>query len=221
MKQEGIIIKNIAYKETSKIVYLYTSQGKISIKAIGAKKNKNNTFGFGEIGNIVSFVSTDSNFPSLNEYEIIYSAYNLTKSYDSIYALSKIIELINYLPDDSIHQRIYPFVKNIILNLDKYPLKALSIFLIKMTYNFGIAPKLDSCIIYNNKNLIDFSITRGGALCNNHSSNEINNLKIWTEYYKEKKEIESYTDSDFNKLLNEINEFYLLHANINLKLKGH
>ena len=59
MKTEGIVIKSITYKETSKIVYLYTPNGKVSIKAIGAKNAKKNTFGFGEVGNIVSFVSTD------------------------------------------------------------------------------------------------------------------------------------------------------------------
>ena len=74
MKTEGIVFKAITYKETSKIVYLYTPNGKVSVKAIGSKNSKKKTFGFGEIGNIVSFVATDSSFPTINEYEIIYSS---------------------------------------------------------------------------------------------------------------------------------------------------
>ncbi len=74
MKSEGIVYKTITYKETSKIVYIYTKDGKKSIKALGSKNSKNKTFGFGEIGNIVSFVSTDDDFPTLIEYDIINSA---------------------------------------------------------------------------------------------------------------------------------------------------
>ena len=130
MKEEGIVIKSIPYKETSKIVYLYTNKGKISVKAIGSKNAKKNTFGFGETGNIVSFITTDSDFPSLTEYDIINSAYKYTNSFDSIMALGKIIELLNYIPEDSIHEKVYTFTKNILLNLNINPKKALCIFLI-------------------------------------------------------------------------------------------
>ena len=219
MKNEGIIIKAIPYKETSKIVYLYTNEGIKSVKAIGAKKPKNNTFGFAEIGNIVSYISTDSSFPTINEYEIIYSSYKLTNDFNSIMSLGKIIELLNYLPEDSIHHRIYPFVKDVILNLSTDPLKALTIFLIKMTYNFGVSPKLDSCIICGNNNIIDFDFKLGGALCNNHSNNDNYLLKLMTEYYKEKKKIDEYNNYDFKKVLSYLNEYYLIHANIDLKIK--
>lgn len=218
MKTEGIVIKSITYKETSKIVYLYTPNGKVSIKAIGAKNAKKNTFGFGEVGNIVSFVSTDYDFPTLIEYEIINSAYKLTESFDSIMALGKIIELINYLPDDSIHDRIYPFIKNIILNLDKEPLKALTLFLIKMTYNFGVSPKLDSCIGCGSKDIKFFSVSKGGAVCSACTKGFHDDLSIWTEYYKDKKDISKYSDIYYKDLLKRINKYYLIHAHINLKL---
>ena len=195
MKTEGIVFKAITYKETSKIVYLYTPNGKVSVKAIGSKNSKKKTFGFGEIGNIVSFVITDQDFPTLIEYEIL-----------------------NYLPDDSIHNKIYPFIKDIMLNLLDNPLKALSIFLIKMTYNFGVAPKFDSCIICGNKNNLLFSVSKGSVICNNCNNGYIDNIDIWMEYYKDKKNIKEYKDTDFKLLLKRINEYYLIHAHINLKI---
>ena len=218
MKEEGIVIKSIPYKETSKIVYLYTNKGKISVRAIGSKNTKKNTFGFGESGNIVSFITTDSDFPSLTEYEIINSAYKYVNDFDSIMALGKIIEILNYIPEDSIHNKCYPFVKDILLNLDTNPKKALAIFLIKMTYNFGISPKLDSCVICNNKNIKGLSIKYGGALCSEHINESNDKIKIWTEYYKDKKKIEEYSDTNYDSLLKDLNEYYLIHANINLKL---
>ncbi len=218
MKNEGIVIKSITYKETSKIVYLYTANGKVSVKAIGSKNSKKNTFGFDGSGNIVSYVATDSNFPSLTEYEILNSAYKYTNSFDSIMALSKIIELLNYLPDDSIHERIYPFVKDIIINLDKNPLKSLSIFLIKMTFNFGVSPKLDLCIKCGSSDITSFSVSKGGAMCNSCNDGYKDDLLIWKEYYKDKKNLDLYAETDYKSLLKRINEYYLIHAHINLKL---
>ena len=218
MKTEGIVFKAITYKETSKIVYLYTPNGKVSVKAIGSKNSKKKTFGFGEIGNIVSFVMTDQDFPTLIEYEILNSAYKYTNSFDSIMALGKIIEILNYLPDDSIHNKIYPFIKDIMLNLLDNPLKALSIFLIKMTYNFGVAPKFDSCINCGNKNNLLFSVSKGSVICINCNNGYIDDIDIWMEYYKDKKNIKEYKDTDFKLLLKRINEYYLIHAHINLKI---
>lgn len=218
MKSEGIVYKTITYKETSKIVYIYTKDGKKSIKALGSKNSKNKTFGFGEIGNIVSFVSTDDDFPTLIEYDILNSAYKYVDSFDSIFSLSKIIELINYLPDDSIHYKLYPFIKDIILNLLNNPLKLLSIFLIKMTYNFGVSPKLDSCINCGNNNVSFFSLKRGSAMCDNCIEGYKDDLKIWTEYYKDKKNYNEYSECNYKDLLKRINEYYLIHAHINLKL---
>ena len=105
------------------------------------------------------------------------------------------------------------------MNIDKNPLKALTIYLIKMTYNFGVSPKLDSCIICGNNNIIDFDVRLGGAICNNHSNNDNYLLKLMVEYYKEKKKIEEYNDYDFKKALEYLNEYYLIHTNIDLKIR--
>ena len=67
MKSEGIILNTIDYKESSKIVHLYTPFGRISVKALGANKPKNGLLGFTTIGNTVSFVATDSELPTLME----------------------------------------------------------------------------------------------------------------------------------------------------------
>ena len=65
MKTEGIILNTLDYKETSKIVHLYTPYGKISVKALGANKPKNGLLGFTTIGNWCSFVATDAEIKTL------------------------------------------------------------------------------------------------------------------------------------------------------------
>ena len=67
---EGIILSSIDYKEASKIVYLYTNIGNISVKALKAKKIKGGDLGFITTGNIVSFVMTNNNLPTLIEYHL-------------------------------------------------------------------------------------------------------------------------------------------------------
>ncbi|MCR5647487.1 MAG: DNA repair protein RecO [Acholeplasmatales bacterium] len=218
MKLEGIVLSEIDYKEASKIVNLYTINGKIGVKALGSKKIKNGYLGFITTGNTVSFVTTDSNAPTLIEYDIVDSIIKKDLNIDEMKALGTIIYIINMLPSDSPHSKIYPFIKEIISNIKKADInKILSIFLIKILYPFGIAPNLKSCInCGNTNNLISFDIT-GGALCQN-CTNQNNNLDIWNEYYYAKKDINSYNDTDFNLLLNQIKNYYLYHLNIKLKI---
>ena len=219
MKYEGIVLSEIDYKEASKIVNLYTDKGKIGVKALGSKKIKNGLLGFTTTGNTVSFVATDSNMPTLLEYDIIDSIVKKDLSLDEMKHLGIILYVINMIPSDSPHSKMYPFIKDIIssiglINIDKL----LSIFLIKMLYPFGITPNLKSCIkCGNTSNLIFIDINLGGALCSN-CINEFNNINIWNEYYYEKKKLELYSDSDFKILLNQLRNYYSNYLNIKLKL---
>lgn len=219
MKLEGIVISSIDYKESSKIVNLYTKEGKISVSAKGALNPKKGMLGFITIGNIVSFVTTDSKTKSLVEYELIKSSYLLNESLNKIKALATILNVIKEISDDIDHERCYLFIKKMILSLSEYDsYKILSIFLIKMLYIFGIAPNLKTCVKCGSKNLVSFSVPYGGALCINCSDPNIESLKIWNEYYYDKKEISDYSDTDFEKLLEEIYGYYNYHLGINLKI---
>lgn len=219
MKTEGIVVFTTDYKETSKIVNLFTPNGLISVIAKGALNPKKGLLGFITTGNIVSFVTTDSNVKSLVEYTLIDNIYNLNSSLDKMKAFSVIFEIIRNIPNDVDNNKTYEFVKKVLLSLhDNDEKKVLSIFLIKMLYVFGIAPNLKTCVRCNDKNIISFSVISGGALCGNCGKEDILKLKIWKEYYFEKKDIKDYSDTDFNNLLKDIKEYYNYHMGINLKM---
>ncbi len=216
---EGIVLSSIDYKESSKIVYLYTTLGLISVKALQAKKIKSGELSFITTGNIVSFVMTDNSLPSLVEYHLIASVFVLTDNIKKLTALSTILDILRHLPNDSIHERIFKLAKNSILELkNNNEKKVLCIFLIKMLYAFGVNPELKKCIKCSNTNLIDFVPKLGGALCNRCSSNYNKLLQNWREYYYQKKNINEYSDCDFDLLLNEISSYYSYHLSIYLKL---
>ena len=219
MKLEGIVLSEIDYKEASKIVNLYTEKGKIGVKALGSKKIKNGLLGFITTGNTVSFVTTDKEVYTLIEYDIIDSIMKKDLDINEMKALGTILYIINMIPSDSPHEKIYPFVKDILSNIKNINIdKLLSIFLIKMLYPFGISPNLKSCVKCQNKHdLIAFDIAYGGALCKN-CIDKTNNIEIWNEYYYGKKNLKDYSDTDFSILLNQIKNYYSYHLNIRLKL---
>ena len=219
MKLEGIVLSEIDYKEATKIVNLYTEKGKIGVKALGSKKIKNGLLGFITTGNTVSFVTTDKEVYTLIEYDIIDSIMKKDLDINEMKALGTILYIINMIPSDSPHEKIYPFVKDILSNIKNINIdKLLSIFLIKMLYPFGISPNLKSCVKCQNKHdLIAFDIAYGGALCKN-CIDKNNNIEIWNEYYYDKKDLKEYSDTDFTYLLNQIKNYYSYHLNIRLKI---
>ena len=217
MKNIGIIINSIDYKETSKIVYLYTPYGHESVKVLGGKGIKKGNLAFTTTGNVVSYVRSDAKFPSLIEYSLESSAFDITSDINKINAFSKIIKVISCLPDDIDHNKTYKYIIKTIQELKKYSCckKILCIFLIKMLYTFGVAPNLKLCVTCGNDNISGFSINLGGALCNNcGKADDI--LSIWNEYYYDKKNIEEYSECSYDTLIKDIYKYYSIHANINL-----
>lgn len=220
MKNKGLILKSIDYKETSKIVYLYTPLGKQSIKVIGANNPKKGLLGFITTGNLVSFVATDNDFPNLLEYNLEESIFSITSSIDSLEALKKILDVLNYIPDDINHQSTYSFIEKTIKDLIKSnPKKVLAVYLIKMLYVFGVSPSLKACSICGNTNPVAFKISDGGGVCE-YCRPGIKNkdiYKLWYEYYYDKKDISEYSATDYDILLNSIYKYYATHVHINLK----
>jgi len=216
---KGIVISSIDYKEKSNVVYLYTPFGHDSIKANRSKDYKSGLLGFTTTLNEVSYIKSNSKFPTLLEYSIIRSNYELTESIDKIDSIFKMLEVIKNIPEDSNHERIYNYIISVINDLKKYdPKKVLALFLIKMLYTFGVTPNLKSCIKCGSTNIQFLSISQGECYCNSCTSyNNIDKYKIWYEYYYDKKNIEDYTDIDFDNLLNDIYIYYGNHVHINLK----
>ncbi|MCR5113179.1 MAG: DNA repair protein RecO [Acholeplasmatales bacterium] len=212
MKSEGIVLSETDYKETSKIVNLYTPMGKIGVKALGSKRIKNGLLGFTNTGNTVEFVATDSSLPTLEEYTILDSIYTRFDDLKTAKALGVVIRILNDLPADIDNKRLYPFVKGIVEALGKVNNdKVIAVFLIKILYVYGIAPNLKSCVKCGSTNELSFVPELGGAVCKDHGLGNIESLKIWNEYYYDKKKLNDYSDTDFNLLLGEIKAYYNYH----------
>ena len=221
-KNTGLVIGSLDYKEKSKIVYLYTPFGKKSVLATGSKAIKNNMLGFTTTLNQVDYISTNANLPRLIEFNLIKSGFDLITSIEKIEAIKIILKIIQAIPEDSNHSKIYSFLISTIDALYiTNPKKVLSIFLTKMLYAFGVNPNFDSCLECGKKEIYSFVPLHGGGYCKEHSSSH--NLGIYNilrEYYYEKANMEAYTNTDFDVLIIELIKYYAVHAHIDLKLSN-
>ena len=94
---EGVVIASIDYKEKSKIVYLYTPYGMDSILVRGAKKYNQSVLDFTTTLNEVKYIKTNSKLPSLMEFRLIKSHFNLTANINKIKAIIILKEFITLL----------------------------------------------------------------------------------------------------------------------------
>ncbi|CDF11723.1 dNA repair protein RecO [Mycoplasma sp. CAG:776] len=211
---EGIIVREIPYGETSKIIHVYTIEGIISIMCKGAKSLKS------------PFRATTLKF-TYGKFNIYYKENKLSNlsSVDIINPLSKIkndivlLSYLNYLTElttqvlkqttDNLYEDFINAILKIELGLD--PLVIANILEIKYLDNLGVGLNLDSCVSCGSKvNIITIDGDRGGYICSNCYQNEIIVDKKTIEllrmyYYVDIKSISKLKISD--KVKNEINHF--------------
>ena len=94
MKSEGVVINSFDYKETSKIIHLYTIDGKMSVEAVGANNPKKGLLGFTEIGNTVSFITTYGKIKKVVEYEVLNSLYDISLDLLRVKCFMVILDII-------------------------------------------------------------------------------------------------------------------------------
>ncbi|MDE7385469.1 MAG: DNA repair protein RecO, partial [Anaeroplasmataceae bacterium] len=206
---EGIVLKTIDYKEKSKLVYLYTPSGIISVKALDATKTK---LGFITTLNQVEFEMSSGKLPTVIEYSLKKSFYSIYESLIKVGVLTPILDIIFHLEEGVNHRRIYSFLIQTLNELldTELPYQILSIFLVKMLAVFGIKPELKKCVRCSKTNLVNFSCLEGGALCDSCSLFHERNYQLLQDFQrlyfsKEFKDISlnlSYTD-----LLDEIYQY--------------
>lgn len=211
---EGIIIKEIPYGETSKIIHVYTESGIIGIMCKGAKTLKS------------PFRATTLKF-TYGKFNIYYKENKLSTltSVDIINPLSNIkndiilLSYLNYLTElteqvvKQTTENIYNDFITTILKIEEGldPIVMCNILEIKYLDYLGVSLNLDSCVgCGNSTNIITIDGDRGGYICQNCYRDElvvdpktIELLRMY--YYVEIKSISKLKISD--KVRDEINRF--------------
>lgn len=214
---EGIVLKSLSYKEKSKLVYLYTPYGKKSVLVYDLNKNG----GFITTLNCVSFEVKRGHLPSLLSFELLESHYEM--NVHLIGFVMVMLQVIESLPEDAPHQRIYPFFVQSLNDIlqAKEPLFYLSLFLVKMLAVFGVRPSFQACVRCGSKDIAGFSVMDGGVLCTHCMVPTEADTILYKELkalYEDRSYLESYfTAFHYPLLLDALYQYYSIHLSIQLK----
>jgi len=231
-KLEGIVISEVDYKESSKIINILTKEkGIIGVLAKGTKKIKSNlsgvatklTYGYFYIKYKEKGLSTLIEVDVIDKFKNIRRSLELT-SY-SIY----LIELSTMVYKHEENNEIYNLLIDSIKKIDElFDYQIITIILeLKLLEYLGIKPVIDRCVNCSNKqDIVAISSYRGGYLCKNcYHGETINNIKtiklLRMFYYVDISKITKLEISENIKqeLNNFINDYYDRYSGLYLKSK--
>lgn len=211
---EGIIIKEIPYGETSKIIQVFTKEGIIGLMAKGAMSLKSPfrattlkfTYAKFQIYYKENKLSILSSVDVINDLKLIKNDIILL-SY-----LNYLTELVSQVAKQSNAEVYDDYITTILkINEGLDPLIMSNILEIKLLDYLGVGLNLESCVVCGAKqSIITIDGDRGGYVCKNCFQNErivdVKSLEMLRMYYYvDIKSISKLKISD--KIKNEINEF--------------
>ena len=175
IKTEGIVIKEFRFKETSKILTIFTKKhGKISTMARGAYKPKSQL-----IANTQPFSYNDyylfkgKNFYYINQADIIDSFYPIRQNIIRMMYGSYLLELVNLSTlEEEENQKLFLLLKKglkVLSKLDHDFIKFILAYELKYISFLGYKPYLDRCVVCGRDKFsqFKFSIVQGGIICSN------------------------------------------------------
>lgn len=192
-KIEGIVVSEVDYKESSKIINILTSDsGVIGVIARGTKQVKNRlsgvtsklTYGYFHVNYKENGLSTLIEVDVIDLFKNIRKDINLM-SY-SIYLLELADRVYKHDNDNNIYNLLIASLKKIDEGFDYRVIT--NIFELKMLDFLGIRPVIDECVNCGSKvDIVTISSYRGGYLCKNCSKREfivnIKTIKLLRMFY--------------------------------------
>jgi len=231
-KIEGIVVSEVDYKESSKIINIFSPEvGVIGVLARGTKKIKSNlsgvtsklTYGYFHIQYKENGLST------LMEVDVINGFKNIRRSIDKISYASYLLELSSMVYKHGSDINIYNLLIASLKKIDEgYDYEVITNILeLKLLDYLGIKPVIDSCVNCGSKvDIVTISSYKGGYLCKNCARDEvIVNIKtiklLRMFYYVDIDKISKLDISDnIKKELNRfIDDYYDRYSGLYLKSK--
>lgn len=168
---KGIVVTEVDYKESSKIINILTEDGKlIGAIAKGCKRIKSKISGVGKLTYATFQLNYRDKLSTLIEYDIINSFKNIKKDIVKVSYSMFITELSHKAFEHSNNENIYNLYKDSLLKIEDGfdPLVITNILELKMLDYLGIKPVVDACVSCGNTtDIVTISSYKGGYLCKN------------------------------------------------------
>ena len=231
-KIEGIIVSEVDYKESSKIINIFSPDvGVIGVLARGTKKIKSNlsgvtsklTYGYFHINYKENGLST------LIEVDIINGFKKIRKNIDLISYASYLIELSSMAYKHDSNLEIYNLLIASLTKIEEgYDHEVITNILeLKLLVFLGIKPVIDNCVNCGSKEeIVTISSYKGGYLCKNCAHDEvivnIKTIKLLRMFYYvdinkiSKLDISNNIKKELNRF---IDDYYDRYSGLYLKSK--
>ncbi len=191
-KTEGIILKEIKFKETSKILTILTPHhGKISAIARGVYRPKSQMVGTTQPFAYNKFILFKGrNFYYITQIDPIESYYSIRENIDRMLFGSYMLELADSsVLEEEENVKIFLLLKkglDVLSNLEGDYVKFIAAYELKFVSFLGYKPLLERCVVCGEKNFsgIGFSITKGGIVCKNCSYLDKDNIDLDLDTYR-------------------------------------
>jgi DNA repair protein RecO (recombination protein O) len=216
-KSSAIVLKSINWRDTSKIVTLFTrEQGKMSVIAKGARQSKSRYQGILESINlleVVIYISANRKLQILGQATLEDTYQKIRADYDKTGYAFALLELTDiFFKEGAIDIIFFDFFRALLSEIEKIndPKIVFWYFLIKLSSYLGFKPDFNICTACNRlitSEEVVFSIREGAIACKNCGSSTDNGWNLSTSVRK------SLSD------LQKINHKRLSSASINLDQK--
>ena len=232
-KIEGIIVSEVNYKESSKIINILSpTDGLIGILARGAKKIKSPLSGVTSklMYGYFHVNYKENGLSTLIEVDIINAFKKIRKSIELISYATYILELSNMVYKHDNQKEIYHILIASLKKLEEsYDCEVITNILeLKLLEYLGIKPVLDKCVTCGNKQeIVTISSYKGGYLCKNCLKEEaivdIKTIKLIRMFYYvdiDKISKISISENIKKELNNFIDDYYDRYSGLYLKSKS-
>lgn len=189
---EGIVVSEVDYKESSKIINVLTSEdGIIGIIARGTKKVNSPLSSVAKLTYGNFYINYKENgLSTLREVDVIDSFKNIKKDINlmsySVYLLELASQVYKHEANNDIYKLLIASLKKIDEGFDYKVIT--NIYELKMLDYLGIRPVIDECVSCGSKDdIVTISSYKGGYLCKNCARGEkivnIKTIKLLRMFY--------------------------------------
>ena len=192
IKTEGIVLSELKFKDTSKILNIYTKDlGKIPVMAKGAYKANSKLMASTQVFSKNEYVlQKGKTFYYLNQGNILDPFYNMRENVERFIYGSYILELIEKSsPEEEENLTLFLFLEKSLSTLSSLEdnfLRFIVAFQVKFVSFIGYKPYLNSCVICDKKptDSIRWSHREGGIICSDCFNRDMSSVYINPDIYK-------------------------------------
>lgn len=220
---KGIILKSINYKESSKIVYIYTKKGLRSVLIHGSNKIKNRYLNLSRILNYVDIFVSGKDLLTFRDGDVLEGFRNIVSNLEKYTYTTHVLELIYvFSGHEHDHEKFLNFllkIFGIVNDTDNY-IVYLNMIELKFLYLLGVNPMFKQCVECERTDNLQFSVEAGGMCCPDHlqrptkiSNESLYYLKYLYYFDLKKDEMVDIKQENLKEIRKLLDDYYEYHLN--------